>query len=286
MKTNTFSIIEAVKYGFVTLQKHWKTLAAVWGILALFALSIYLGMVLFGIISFNAMPTLFSSFSSGSFVSLFGQSSEVFTESMNVEVVKIAWQSMNIAELFFSLVWVLLFIFFSSAFGVIVQLVNAYIALKIYDTDVVCWRDIFNVQTLFFTALSASVLYMFGVLCGTILLIVPGIILYVRWIFFMYAVVDGKGSAFECLKHSFEITRGNMLCIIGLMVTFGLLSFPFSVLIKTIHQSGIKLAPMLFVIVIATIGQMIVSAAGMLSYAYVYRKLSDIHTQEVLVDNK
>ena len=59
------------------------------------------------------------------------------------------------------------------------------------------------------------------VILGFLFLIIPGIILAIRFSFFQQAIVEKRLGPIESLKYSWNLTRGNGLSLLGL----GILSF-------------------------------------------------------------
>ncbi|MDB4541631.1 GYF domain-containing protein [Akkermansiaceae bacterium] len=72
---------------------------------------------------------------------------------------------------------------------------------------------LFSGKDQFLTALGATILYGLAVFVGLLLLIIPGIIIAVRGIYFLQAIVEKKLGAVDSLKYSWNLTRQN-----GLMV--------------------------------------------------------------------
>lgn len=107
------------------------------------------------------------------------------------------------------------------------------------------------VKTLKFMA--ASFLYGAMVFLGFILLIVPGIIVAVRFQFLSYYIVDQDCGPIEALKKSFELTKGatKHLILLGLA------------------SMGITLLGILALI----IGLFAAMPTVMIAYAYTYRRL-------------
>jgi len=126
----------------------------------------------------------------------------------------------------------------SAAFSIISFIASTIIAiglikisLKLYDnTDSPKLSVLFAVRGVFLKYLFASLLYGLAVSVGLLLLIVPGIIIWVRCQFFGYLIVDKKLGPIKALKKSFAVTRGNgwNLFLLGILLTgiflFGLLA--------------------------------------------------------------
>ena len=168
----------------------------------------------------------------------------------------------------------------SMLFGIIISLVTAYIVLKIHDTGSASWRDMVNIKSFFVTGIITTLLAMLGTLGGMILFIIPGLYFATHWMLSVWAVVDGKGSATECLKYSYAIVKGNALCLVGLILAMAFIGFPVGMLAK-LHQPGTPITLVTVVmVVISIVGQLILSGVSAFAFAYVYRKLSNAYEQK------
>ena len=97
--------------------------------------------------------------------------------------------------------------------GAIVSLVVSVgairISLRLHDGGSASVRDLFAVDgTLFWRYFLASILYELIVAVGLILLIVPGVIFSVRYMFYGYAVVERNARPLEAMAQSAAATRG------------------------------------------------------------------------------
>jgi len=108
-----------------------------------------------------------------------------------------------------------------------------------------------------------SLVYMLIVICGLILLVVPGVIWAMRFQFFGYYIVDKNMKPIEALKASWAATAGQVLPL-----------FTFSLLLALINIAG-ALALM--------IGLTITAPISLLAMAFVYRKLAAQATQPASV---
>jgi len=70
-----------------------------------------------------------------------------------------------------------------------------------------------------------GLLYALGVLVGTILLIVPGVILAVYWVFAATVVLVKGFGPIRSLKHSFRIVRGHWWRVAVLLTTMTIVAF-------------------------------------------------------------
>lgn len=127
------------------------------------------------------------------------------------------------------------------------------IALRFCDNDKGKFADLFSCFPLFFKYLFGSILYRLIVLGGTILLIIPGIIWGIKFLFFDYFIVDKRLGPIEALKRSSAITKGAKWDL-----------FLFGLLLGLITLLG---AICLLIGLFATI------PTAMVGMAFVYRKL-------------
>lgn len=97
--------------------------------------------------------------------------------------------------------------------GAIVSLVVSIgairISLRLHDGGSASVRDLFAADgSLVWQYFLASLLYGVVVAVGLVLLIIPGIIFGVRYVFYGYAVVEGNARPLEALARSAAATRG------------------------------------------------------------------------------
>lgn len=141
----------------------------------------------------------------------------------------------------------------SIIFGIIISLGLIKISLNFCDSIKSKTRDLFSQYRLFFRYFFAMILYILIVALGSVLLIIPGIYLGIRFWFYDYFIVDKKAGATESLKRSWEITQGSVwnLFLFGLLLT------------------GINLLGVLFLL----IGLFATIPTTLVATAFVYRKL-------------
>ncbi|MBA2123343.1 hypothetical protein B9J78_00080 [bacterium Unc6] len=145
---------------------------------------------------------------------------------------------------------------------IIISIGLVKIALRFCDNEKGRFTDLFSQCHLFFDYMFAGIFYFLIVLGGTLLLIIPGIILLIKFCFFEYFIVDKKAGPIESLKRSWVITR---------KVKWDL--FVFFLMLLGINLFG---ALCLLIGLFATI------PATMVAMAFVYRKLlSQIETTDV-----
>lgn len=106
----------------------------------------------------------------------------------------------------------------STILQMIISLGLTRAALNIFDKDKPDVNNFLPSLELLLKYILASLLYGLAVAIGTILLIVPGIILGVRLHFFGLLMVDKKMDAVAALKESYRLTEGHFwdLAILGL----------------------------------------------------------------------
>ncbi len=85
--------------------------------------------------------------------------------------------------------------------------------------------ELFSEYRHVFSYIGASILYGLAVLAGLILLIVPGIILALRYSLFSYFVVERNLGPIASLKASAQATKGAKGALLGLGLVLGLINF-------------------------------------------------------------
>ncbi len=84
--------------------------------------------------------------------------------------------------------------------------------------------DLFTAGDVYLNFLIASILYGLIVGIGTILLIIPGIILGIMFQFYKYAIVDKKLGIIESLNYSKDLTSGYRWTIFGIDIVLILIN--------------------------------------------------------------
>lgn len=143
--------------------------------------------------------------------------------------------------------------------GAIISLVVSVgairISLRLHDGGSAAVGDLFAVDgSVFWRYLLTSILYTLIVTAGLVLLIIPGIIFSVRYVFYGYAVVDSNARPREALAQSAAATRG----VWGKVSLFGLAIFLLNIL-------GV---------LALGVGLLITAPVSALAVAWVYRRLS------------
>lgn len=78
--------------------------------------------------------------------------------------------------------------------------------------------DIFSQGDKLVNGIIASILFWIMLLIGFVLLIVPGIIVFIRFAHYQSAIVEKNLSGIDALKYSWNLTRGNGLSLFGLAI--------------------------------------------------------------------
>jgi len=146
----------------------------------------------------------------------------------------------------------------------IIQIGMIKIALKIYDNQIPDFGDLFNHTRLFFKFLIGSMVYFAMVFGGMILLIVPGIILAIKYQFMVYFIVDQEMSPMEALRRSGEITEG---------IKWDLFALDLALM-------GINMMAAVFT---CGLGILVTAPMTMMAMAYVYRRLTGPAQPEQMV---
>jgi hypothetical protein len=142
-----------------------------------------------------------------------------------------------------------------SVISLIVGVGATRISLRLHDGGTAAVRDLFTVEgPLLWRYFLASLLYALIVAVGTILLVIPGIIFAVRYIFYGYAVVDRGAMPMESMRQSAEATKG----VWGNVSLFGLVLILLNIL-------GAMLLG---------VGLLLTAPTSALAAAWVYRRLT------------
>jgi uncharacterized membrane protein len=130
-----------------------------------------------------------------------------------------------------------------------------HIALKIYRKEAIAVRDMFLGWEYFWKTIISAILVGLTVLAGFILLIVPGIVWWVTYMFYSYFVVDKKAGPVEAMKLSRKITVGERWHILG-----------FALVTILANLAGL---------ILLGIGLLVSIPVTALAIVYVYQKLSE-----------
>jgi hypothetical protein len=81
---------------------------------------------------------------------------------------------------------------------------------------------------------TASVVYIFAVLAGSLLLIIPGFIIFTMFVFYICYIIDKRCRVFEAFSMSKGLTDGRKIQIFTVILGFNLIMMlPFSVAIMS-----------------------------------------------------
>jgi len=127
------------------------------------------------------------------------------------------------------------------------------ITLLLNDDQPASYDELFKYFGLFIRYSVASFLYGLIVICGFILLIVPGIIWAIKFQFFGYFIIDKDCKIIDSLKKSAHITNGAKWTL-----------FVFELALILLNIVGA---------VFLLVGLLVTIPISMIAYAYVYRKL-------------
>ncbi len=107
----------------------------------------------------------------------------------------------------------------STVISIITSIGLIKIALLFCDGQKAQVKELFSNWHLFWRFLGASILVCLAVAGGMLLLIIPGIILWIRLQFYAYLLVDKETRVLESLNKSFTMTKGHawQLFLFGLM---------------------------------------------------------------------
>ena len=170
--------------------------------------------------------------------------------------------------------------------SIVVSMGLINIGLKLCDNKKAEINDLFSCYRLFFKYFFGTILYILIVLGGLVLLIVPGIILAIRFGFFYYFIVDQKNGPITALKKSFRLTEKNawnlfqfFLILIGINLFF-LLSFSFLMFVGIYSLNGIFVLPfavaellIILSLIFLFISVFVIAPTAIIAQVFVYRKL-------------
>jgi hypothetical protein len=119
----------------------------------------------------------------------------------------------------------------STVFSMFIGLGLARCCLSIVSGDEATIATLFSQGPKLINALLASLLFGLMIMAGLLLLIVPGVILMLRYSFFQEAIVDRNLGVIDAFKYSARLTQNNRLNLLGLgalsilIVLAGVLTF-------------------------------------------------------------
>ncbi len=152
-----------------------------------------------------------------------------------------------------SLILWLLITLFSIVLQAVITLGLTRISLKFVDDGKASFGDLFDCVPLFLDYLVAYFIYGLIVFAGLILLVVPGIIWAIQFMFYPLAIVDRGLPPVKALKFSSALTKGSKMDLLLLILLLFLINL----------LGALPLG----------LGLLITAPLSMVSCAYVYRKL-------------
>lgn len=220
MSQKKFSIVEAVKFAFRTVFENILFFLSldilIFALLWLFAfISIISFMYMFQPVEFKQM----CSEASGCFYHLSDLTVLTdYTEALSKKMTSIIPNELG-ALLFLSV-----FVLLGSMLFRFLMVGMVRISLDFYDYQKSSLKNVCVSFLITLKAFVACILYNAMVSIGTLFLIVPGIILAIRYGFYQQALVDKNVGILESLKMSARLTKGAKWSIFGLNVLFTLIN--------------------------------------------------------------
>lgn len=142
----------------------------------------------------------------------------------------------------------------SGIIGLLVEIGLVTFSLRAHDNvEGVGVKDLWNPKP-FLWYLVGQIAVGLGVLIGLVLLLVPGIMLALGWMFSSYLIIDKGRGPFEAMKESWAMTKGH--------------KWELALLIATIL--GLNILGLLCLVV----GLLVTVPVSMLAVVHAYRKLS------------
>lgn len=92
------------------------------------------------------------------------------------------------------------------------------ISLQAVDKKSLLYQDFFALQKTYWPYIGASILFAIAVTIGTVLFIVPGVMIGLAGMFYVYIILDKHSRPVEALKESARITKGYKWQLLGFMV--------------------------------------------------------------------
>jgi hypothetical protein len=103
-----------------------------------------------------------------------------------------------------------------------VGLINVY--LKLHDTNSADYPDLYSKLHLVGKMILSNLLYGLIITVGLILLIIPGLIWALKYLFFSFLIVDKNLNPVEAIKASGRLTKGHFWQLLLLVFSMGLLN--------------------------------------------------------------
>lgn len=146
-------------------------------------------------------------------------------------------------------------IVFQTVFSTILGMALYRISLQIVDGKKPTWHNVFEDFNKFFNYYFGSLFYGICVGIGLLLLIVPGVYLSLKWLFWPLNVVDKGMGPIESLKESSKQTEGIKWDLLGLFIV--------TILINVLG------------VLCLLIGMFVALPVTMIAWAHIYRKITE-----------
>ncbi len=130
--------------------------------------------------------------------------------------------------------------------------------------------------SVFFPMIAITILTMLGAMLGFILLIIPGIMLLLRWsVSIPVRIMEGPGIL-KSMGRSAELTRGHRWAIFGTLIVFGIMSIGLSIVVALVATTTGGAGQSVVSIVTSAIVGMISIVFGAAASASIYYELRSI----------
>ncbi len=228
MNQKKFSIVESLRFGFLTAINNIIFFLSVQGILALIliagALAILGILYLFWsaevvMICKGADISCFQKYGSLQGIITFFKSLAATDPETNEKTIRAA-----LNKSYFMIPGIIVCSLIMSILYRYVTLGMVRICLDFYDHHTSSFNRLFGSFSLALKAFVASLLYNFMIVLGTLLFIIPGIIAAIRFGFYQQVLVDKNVGIIDSLKLSAQITKGSALSVFAVNLIFGLIN--------------------------------------------------------------
>jgi len=129
------------------------------------------------------------------------------------------------------------------------------ISVKLADKEPIAVGDMFAQAGRLFPFVVATLIFDLAIVLGTVLLVIPGVIVFLGLCFYSFPLVDKKAGMVDALKQSWALTKGVKLKILG-----------FLIVVSLVNMLGVLLL---------LIGMFVTVPVTYVAFAHVYRKLSE-----------
>ena len=112
-----------------------------------------------------------------------------------------------------------LYIVLAIVLGLLSQAILVYASFQDMSGKAVSLNDSFNVAlTRFLPIIGLTILEGLGFWIGFMLLIIPGVMLMIRWFVAVPVCIVERLGPFECMKRSAQLTKGHRWKVFGIMI--------------------------------------------------------------------